>query len=188
MKGHPARAVLERCGLLLLQDPRLPSLAALVAGGPVKGSWWGHPAGKEIFRVAGELDDDRDVTVAKLVAGKVTFVHRRLFAALAAVGAERAGWQLAGLPAPAVALLRRVDEEGALQASGPPAKELERRLLVASRQVHTAAGAHATELTTWPRFRRATGTRSISAARGRAQLEEAADRLAPGRGRSLLPW
>jgi len=185
VSGGP-RAVLERCGLLLLQDPRLPSLAALVAGGPVKGSWWGHPAGKEIFRVASELDDDADVTVAKLVAGKVTFVHRRLFAALAAVGAERAGWQLTGLPRPAAALLDRVDHEGALEASGPPVKELERRLLVAAHQIHTESGAHATQLTTWKRFRQVTATRAITAARGRTELEAAADAL--GATRSLLPW
>ena len=181
-----ARAALERHGLLLLQDARLPSLATLVAGAPIKGSWWSHAAGHEIFRIAGALDDDDDVTTAKLVAGKVTFVHRRLFAALAAVGAERADWQLAKLPRAATALLARVDDEGALQASGPPAKELERRLLVAARQVHTATGAHATELTTWKRFRRATGTRAIKAARGRTELEAAATGL--GAGRSVLPW
>ena len=186
MSGDSARAALERYGLLLLQDPRLPSLATLIAGAPIKGSWWGHPAGKDIFRIAGELDDDGDVTTAKLLAGKVTFVHRRLFAALAAVGAERAAWQLAKLPRAAAALLTRVDDDGALEASGPPAKELERRLLVAARQVHTDAGAHATELTTWQRFRRATGTRAITAARGRTDLEAAAAAL--GAARSLLPW
>jgi hypothetical protein len=183
-----ARAALERGGLLLLQDARLPSLAALVAGGPVRGSWWGHPAGAEIFRIASALDDDRDITTAKVVAGKVTFVHRRLFAALAAVGCERASWQTAQLPAAARALLRRVDAAGALRASGAAGKELERRLLVAARQVHTETGAHATELTTWAQFRRTTGTRATSAARGRAALEEAAERLAPGHGRALLPW
>ncbi|HEU5055537.1 MAG TPA: hypothetical protein VFU21_03405 [Kofleriaceae bacterium] len=181
-----ARAALEQHGLLLLQDPRLPSLATLIAGAPVKGSWWGHPAGRDIFRAASFLDDDGDVTTAKLIAGKVTFVHRRLFAALAAAGAERAAWQLAGLPRAAAALLARIDDEGPLEASGPAAKELERRLLAATRQVHTASGAHATELATWQHFRRATSTRAIPAARGRTELEAAAASL--GASRSLLPW
>jgi len=180
------RAALERVGLLLLQDARLPSLATLVAGGPLKGSWWGHPAGREIFQIASALEDDEDVTTAKLVAGKVTFVHRRLFAALAAAGGERAAWQMQKLPAAARALLADIDQAGALEASGPAVKELERRLLVAAHQVHTASGAHATELTTWKRFRRATGTRVITAARGRTELEAAADAL--GADRSLLPW
>ena len=186
MTPAAARAALERHGLLLLQDARLPSLATLVAGAPVKGSWWGHPAGRDIFHIASALDDDGDVTTAKLLGGKVTFVHRKLFAALAAVGAERATWQLARLPRPAASLLRRVDDEEALEASGPPAKELERRLLVAARQVHTDSGAHATELTTWARFRAATSTRTVTAARGRTELEEAAAAL--GAARSLLPW
>ncbi len=181
-----ARAALERAGLLLLQDARLPSLATLVAGGPVKGSWWGHPAGREIFRIASALDDDEDVVTAKLIAGKITFVHRRLFAALAAVGGERAAWQMQKLPAAARALLADVDHAGALEASGAAAKELERRLLVSARQVHTATGAHATELSTWKRFRRATGTRAIPPSRGRTELEAAAAAL--GAARSLLPW
>ncbi|HEY8142828.1 MAG TPA: hypothetical protein VIG06_09155 [Kofleriaceae bacterium] len=185
MSEVAARAALERHGLLLLQDARLPSLATLVAGAPVKGSWWGHPSGRDIFRIAGALDDDGDVTTAKLLGGKVTFVHRRLFAALAAVGAERADWQLAKLPDPAAALLARIDADGSLEASGPPAKELERRLLVAARQVHTTSGAHATELATWTRFRAATKTRAIAAARGRTELEAAAAELG---ARSLLPW
>ncbi len=180
------RQALERSGLLLLQDARLPSLATLVAGGPVKGSWWGHPAGREIFRVASALDDDGDVTTAKLLAGKVTFVHRRLFAALAAAGNERAGWQMAKLPAGARALLARIDEAGALEASGAAVKELERRLLCAAHQVHTERGAHASQLTTWKRFRRATGTPAIRPARGRSELELAAKAL--GAGRALLPW
>jgi hypothetical protein len=77
-------------------------------------------------------------------------------------------------------------DEGALQASGPPVKELERRLLVAAHQVHTESGAHETELSSWQRFRRATRTRSIPSARGRTELEAAADAL--GAGRALLPW
>jgi hypothetical protein len=180
------RAALERAGLLLLQDPRLPSVATLVAGGPVRGSWWGHPAGRDIFRIASALDDDADVTTAKLLAGKVTFVHRRLFAALAAAGAERAPWQMHKLPAGARALLAAIDQAGALEASGAAAKELERRLLCASHQFHTERGAHASELATWKRFRRRTGTRAMPAARGRTELEAAADAL--GADRALLPW
>ena len=37
---------LKRYGLLLVTDARLPSLVALVAGAPVRGSWWSHPRGK----------------------------------------------------------------------------------------------------------------------------------------------
>jgi hypothetical protein len=69
---------------IVLQAARgpVPSLAEAIAGGPIRGSWWGHPKGKEIFRVAGAVSDDPDVLVCRLVEGKVTYVHRRLWPAL----------------------------------------------------------------------------------------------------------
>src|SRR5262245_38305289 len=93
----PLLACLDGCGLLLLQDTALPSVATMVAQEVVRGSWWRHPAGKAIFAAATALEDHPDVLVAKLVAGKVTFVHRRLWSALIAVGRAREAWQLAGL-------------------------------------------------------------------------------------------
>jgi hypothetical protein len=69
---------------VVLQAARgpVPSLAEAVAGGPIRGSWWGHPKGREIFRTAAAVSDSPDVLVCKLVEGKVTFVHRRLWPAL----------------------------------------------------------------------------------------------------------
>jgi hypothetical protein len=69
---------------IVLQAARgpVPSLAEAVAGGPIRGSWWGHPKGSEIFRVAEAISDADDVLVCKLVEGKVTYVHRRLWPAL----------------------------------------------------------------------------------------------------------
>ncbi|MDA2934727.1 hypothetical protein MYX82_10350, partial [Acidobacteria bacterium AH-259-D05] len=39
---------LQTWGLLLESDAILPSVSALVAGAPVRGSWWGHPRGDAI--------------------------------------------------------------------------------------------------------------------------------------------
>jgi hypothetical protein len=80
-------AFVERHGIVL-QAARgpVPSLAEAVAGGPIRGSWWGHAKGHEIFRVAGAVSDSADVLVCKLVDGKVTFIHRRLWAALVKLG------------------------------------------------------------------------------------------------------
>src|ERR1700682_5724740 len=46
-----ARLFVERHGIVL-QAARgpVPSLAEHVAGGPIRGSWWGHPKGKDIYR------------------------------------------------------------------------------------------------------------------------------------------
>ena len=63
----------------------LPNIAELVAGGPIKGSWWGHPKGHVIFAELQSLDDSPDVVRMRLVNGKVTFVHRRLWPALVRV-------------------------------------------------------------------------------------------------------
>ena len=60
----------------------VPSIAEAVAGSPIKGSWWSHPKGKAIFAALSEIDDSADIRCFKLVDGKVTFVHRRLWPAL----------------------------------------------------------------------------------------------------------
>jgi DNA alkylation repair enzyme len=73
----------ERHGIVL-QAARgpVPSLAEAVAGERIRGSWWGHPRGGEIFRLAGAVCDSGDVLVCRLVEGKITYVHRRLWPAL----------------------------------------------------------------------------------------------------------
>src|SRR6516165_2472749 len=63
----------------------VPNIAEAVAGEPVRGSWWGHKKGSEIFRALSALADSGDVLCFRLVAGKITFVHRRLWAALVRV-------------------------------------------------------------------------------------------------------
>ena len=76
-------AFVKRHGIVL-QAARgpVPSLAEAIAGGPIRGSWWGHAKGQEIFAVAEAIHDSPDVLVCKLVDGKVTYVHRRLWPAL----------------------------------------------------------------------------------------------------------
>ena len=83
MSPSEALAFVERHGVVL-QAARgpVPSLAEAIAGGPIRGSWWGHPKGREIFRLASAVSDSADVLVCRLVDGKVTYVHRRLWPAL----------------------------------------------------------------------------------------------------------
>jgi len=173
-------------GLLLLHDAKRPSLTTLVAGTPVRGSWWGHPAGRHIFQVASALDDHPDVAFIPLVDGKVTLVHRSLWPALLSVGESRSSWQMEGLSAVERALLLEVDRQGQLRASGKASKALASALLVHSHQVHTQRGAHATELQTWHSFREARQIQQATdEAKGRAALELAAEPLG---GRKTLPW
>jgi hypothetical protein len=65
---------------LLLRQ--VASLAEAVAGGPIRGSWWAHPKGHEIFLCSRAVRESPDVLVCRLVGGKITYVHRRLWPAL----------------------------------------------------------------------------------------------------------
>jgi hypothetical protein len=69
---------------VVLQAARgpVPSLAEAIAGGPIRGSWWGHAKGQTIFRASQAICESPDVLVCKLVNDKVTYVHRRLWPAL----------------------------------------------------------------------------------------------------------
>lgn len=58
-----------------------PSLAELVVGEPIKGSWWSHPGSHEIFAVINLARDSPAVVATRLVGGKVTLIHRRLWPA-----------------------------------------------------------------------------------------------------------
>jgi hypothetical protein len=179
-------ARLRADGLLLQQDPKLPSVAALVAGGPLRGSWWSHPAANQIFHVLNELAAHPDVLATRLVGGKVTFVHRRLWPALLGVALSRASWQLAALPPRARQLLAKVEAQGVVLAAGPAAKELARRLLVRDEQVHTPAGHHELRLEAWPRWAARHGVTPLAHREAEACLIAALS--AVGGPVRALPW
>jgi hypothetical protein len=84
-----ALAWLDQQGIALLggRGP-VPSLAETIAEEPIRGSWWGHRSGQAIFAASNALADSPDVLICKLIDGKVTFVHRRLWTALVALSDE----------------------------------------------------------------------------------------------------
>jgi len=88
--------LVEKHGIVLAsaRGP-VPSVAEAVAGEPIIGSWWAHPKGKAIFAALSEIDDSPDVRCFKLVDGKVTFVHRRLWPALVRLADELGADRLA---------------------------------------------------------------------------------------------
>ena len=83
MTTQQALAFVKRHGIVL-QAARgpAPSMAAEIAGGPIRGSWWAHPKAHEIFRSTEALSAHPDVLVCKVAGGKITYVHRRLWPAL----------------------------------------------------------------------------------------------------------
>jgi len=152
-------ASLESFGLLLVSDRAFPSVASLIAGEPVKGSWWSHPLAHTIFAVNEMLEDQKGVLITKLLGGKVTFVHRTMWPQVYAIGTAREDWQMEGLSTPAKTLLTRVEKEtcidtdkiGVIRGTKPGdlARELELRILIHAEQVHTESGAHAKRIQTW---------------------------------------
>ena len=63
----------------------VPSLVTAILGEPVQGSWWGHPQSHQVFQITRAVRADPSVLVCRLVGGKVTYVHRRLWPAVVRV-------------------------------------------------------------------------------------------------------
>jgi hypothetical protein len=83
MTTAQALAFVKRHGIVLesARGP-VPSLAAKVAGEPMRGSWWSHPKGNEIFLLSRAIRESPEILVCRIVGGKVTYVHRHLWPAL----------------------------------------------------------------------------------------------------------
>jgi hypothetical protein len=78
-----ANSLLLEHGIVLVSAKGpVPRLVEVIAGEPVKGSWWAHPKSHAIFAVLNRLVESPDVLVCRLINGKVTLVHRRLWPAL----------------------------------------------------------------------------------------------------------
>lgn len=80
---HAAAFVRERGVVLVSARGRAPSLVEAIVGEPVEGSWWAHPESRHIYATLRAVTESGDILVCRLVGGKVTLVHRRLWPALA---------------------------------------------------------------------------------------------------------
>jgi hypothetical protein len=195
---------LREVGYLLFADPGFESVAGTIAGSPIRGSWWGHPAGHRIYSVGLALDDSPDVLTVPLFFRKATLVHRSCWADVLAVAEARSGWQMAGLSPTALSVLSRVDAAGEVRVDtlapaplprgrtvGDLARDLERRLLVIGRSVHTESGRHAKQLWSIRRWKAVHHfvTRGQDAESAARRIEERARALFGSASlRRALPW
>ena len=186
---------LAASGLLLEADAKLPSVASLVAGEPIRGSWWGHASGNLIYWVLEELGARSAMLRAKLLNGKVTLVHPSLWTSLVGAGAGREEWQTRALSDAGRALLAQARRARTLRLDqlpgweferkiGDVARDLERRLLLHAHDVHTESGRHAKVLEDWPVLVERLGLGTLPAPdAARLSLERA-----PGARGARLPW
>jgi hypothetical protein len=147
---------LQENGILLLSDKSLPSVVAIIAGPKVRGPWWGHEKGHEIFRELGKLESQPEALTTRLVSGKVTYIHRRLWPDFLSVANAREGWQTRGLPSGSRRLLAEIESKGQVRmdsykGKSEDAREIERRLLVYTEEIHTDRGFHTRLLSIWSR-------------------------------------
>ena len=196
-KWDAVLAALERWGLLVAQDAKLPSVTAIVAGEPVVGSWWPHPASGEIYDCFGRLDKTTKTFSARLLDGKWVYVHERLVPSVHAVAVPGEPWQEGGLSRDAMQLLRKIRAEGEIRTDAAPdagarraiakaATDLECRLLAESRQTHTADGHHTRFVSAWvipP------GMKLPTVEKARKKLEDAVKALNEAHDAAVkLPW
>ena len=139
--AEDALRFVRRHGMVLMAARgALPTLTHAIAGAPIRGSWWAHPRSHQIFRLLEAVCDSRQVLVCRLMQGKVTLVHRRLWPALVRLSrrlprrgldAIREEHTARGrhrvvitpfprwVPAPVLERGRRLDEEKAASMIGP---------------------------------------------------------------------
>src|SRR5271156_6041494 len=83
MTSAEALAFVHAHGLVLESGSGpVPSLVSAITGEPIRGSWWAHARGRELFALTRAIRDSPDVLVCRLIEGKITYVHRRLWPAL----------------------------------------------------------------------------------------------------------
>lgn len=72
-----------------------PRLTEAIIGEPIQGSWWAHPSSRQIYAVLSAVTESDQVLVCRLVDGKVTLIHRRLWPSLVRLAKRFAPEQLA---------------------------------------------------------------------------------------------
>ncbi len=141
MTAAEAISFIQKHGVVLASAKGpVPRLTEAIAAEPIRGSWWAHPKSRQIFAVLQAVADSEEVLVCRLVNGKLTFVHRRLWPALVRVAKRFPAAQIAQVheehttsgrhvtrevpfpkwvPAEVINQAKRMSEKKALDALGP---------------------------------------------------------------------
>jgi hypothetical protein len=98
MRVKQALDWIKECGIAVESwHGDVPSLTEFITGEALKGSWWGHRKGHEIFRLSRAIRNSPDVVTCRVVEGRITYVHRRLWPALIKLAEEFSKERLAAV-------------------------------------------------------------------------------------------
>jgi hypothetical protein len=96
MNVEAAMSFVQQHGMVLVSAKGpAPRLTEAIAGEPIKGSWWAHPKSHQIFTILQQLEHSPDILVCRFLAGRLTFVHRRLWPAMVKLASDFQPDQLA---------------------------------------------------------------------------------------------
>jgi len=96
MTADEALAFVREQGVILVSGKgAVPRLTEVIVGGPIEGSWWAHPKSHQIFAILQAVTHSKEILVCRLIGGKVTLVHRRLWPALVRIAGRFRPDQLA---------------------------------------------------------------------------------------------
>ena len=119
--AEDALAFVRKHGVVLVSAKgTAPRLTEAIAGEPIKGSWWAHPQSHRIYAILEAVTGSDQVLVCRLIDGKVTLVHRRLWPSLVRLAQLFAPEQLAQVREEHTASGRHVSHEVAFPKWVPP--------------------------------------------------------------------
>ncbi len=143
MNVAEAISFIEEHGVVLASAKGpVPRLTEAIVNEPIKGSWWAHPKSHQIFAILQAVADSEDVLVCRLVNGKVTFIHRRLWPALVRAAKRFPSAQIAQVHEEHTASGRHVTREVAFPQWVPP-EITEQAKRMSEQEALTALGAWA---------------------------------------------
>ena len=88
-----------------------PRLTEAIIGEPIQGSWWSHPQSRRIYAILQAVSGSEQVLVCRLIDGKITLVHKRLWPALIVLAERFTPGQLAQVRDEHTASGRHVNHE-----------------------------------------------------------------------------
>ena len=97
-----------------------PRLTEAIIGKPIEGNWWTHPQSRRIYAVLRDVSASEEVLVCRLIDGKITLIHRRLWPSLVRLAKRFAPEQLAQVQEEHTASGRHVSREVPFPRWVPP--------------------------------------------------------------------